>query len=58
MTGEEAKGVLKMWGKIIVGLAFISSLLFMFDKCESTSSIGSSIEYENDDFDMQSVQKE
>ena len=58
MTGVEAKGVLKMWGKIIVGFGFILLLLFIFDKCESKTSNGSSIEYENDDFDMQSVQKE
>lgn len=57
MTPEQAKDTLKLWGKIGIGLGPIILFAFSMDKCESKPSNGSSYEWEEDDFDMQPVQK-
>jgi hypothetical protein len=56
MTPEESKENLKFLGKLFVGLMLVAFFAFAFDKCSSKSS-GSNYGWEEDDFDMQSVQK-
>lgn len=56
MTPEEAKDALKLWGKIGIGLVIIMFFAFVMDKCESKTSNGG-YEWEENDFDMQSIQK-
>ena len=57
MTSEQAKDTLKLWGKIGIAIALIALFALAMDKCESKPSNGSSYDWEEDDFDMQPVQK-
>ena len=57
MTPEQAKDTLKLWGKIGIVLALIALFALAMDRCESKPSNESSHEWEEDDFEMQPVQK-
>jgi hypothetical protein len=57
MNSDQAKEILKQWGKIVIGLGIILLFTFAIEKCDSNQTNSSGYEWEEEDFDMQPVQR-
>lgn len=57
MKNDNYREILTHWIKIAQWLAVITFIAFMIDCCDSKKSNQNEINWQDDDFDMQSIQR-